>query len=195
MRTFVPFYASCAVALLTGAGCDSATTPLPTGPGAPSIPAPLIPQGEITVQSVQPETGATLTAEECDGGWCVSDFKLAVDVRADQDVAEPWVSVVQRRSTTMCGLGIPGRLPDASTSSCQHCDQIHHGLSGFVEPDRHALPVAGHDDDDGRAVVGRTWPGRGINAGVRTSLYLCPSVTADALAGHTPCESRRPVVG
>ena len=108
MRTFVSFYAFCAVALLTGAGCDSATTPLPTAPGGPSIPAPVIPQGEITVQSVHPETGATLTAEECDGGWCVFDFKLAVDVRVDRDLAEPWVTVSFYDGLQQCaGSGYP----------------------------------------------------------------------------------------
>jgi hypothetical protein len=106
MRTSAPFCALLAVALLTGAGCDEATARLPAAPvAAPAPPpAPVIPEGEIAVLSVQPGAGATLTAEECDGGWCVLDLSLAVDVRLNQAVAEPWVTVSFNDGSQPCAI-------------------------------------------------------------------------------------------
>jgi hypothetical protein len=100
MRTSAPFSVIFAVALLTGAGCDDATTRLPTTPVAPST--PVIPQGVIAVLSVEPGTGATLTAEECDGGWCVVDLNLAVEVSLNQPVAKPWVTVSFNSGSQQC---------------------------------------------------------------------------------------------
>jgi hypothetical protein len=108
MRTSAGFYAFFAVALLAGAGCDQATTPaLPTGPATPG-PASVIPQGQISVLSVQPESGATLTAEPCDGGYCIDDARLTFDVQFDQEVPEPWVTVSFYSGVQRCaGSGYP----------------------------------------------------------------------------------------
>jgi hypothetical protein len=58
----------------------------------------------MAVLSVQPGTGTTLTAEECDGGWCVLDLSLAVDVRLNQAVAEPWVTVSFNNGSQPCAM-------------------------------------------------------------------------------------------
>jgi len=109
MRTSARFSVLCAVALLIVAGCDHSTTfALPTGPGGQAAPAPVIPQGEITALSVQPESGATLTAEPCDGGYCIDDVQLTFDVQLDQDVTEPWVTVSFYNGLQRCaGSGYP----------------------------------------------------------------------------------------
>jgi hypothetical protein len=107
VRTSAPLCVIFAVALLTGAGCDQTLTPLPVVPVAPPAPGPApgpAALGEITVVSVQPGAGATLTAEECDGGWCVLDLSLAVDVRLDQAVAEPWVTVSFNDGSQPCAM-------------------------------------------------------------------------------------------
>lgn len=106
MNTSARFYASFAIALLSVAGCDQPKTP--TGPSAAAAPAPVIPQGQITVQSVQPESGATITGEACDGGYCISDARLAFDVQLDQEVTEPWVTVSFYDGLQRCaGSGYP----------------------------------------------------------------------------------------
>jgi hypothetical protein len=113
MRTSARSYALFVVVLLSGAGCDHDTTStLPTSPITPVAPAPVIPQGQITVLSVQPESGATLTAEPCDGGFCIGDhtthFRLTFDVQLDQDVTEPWVTVSFFSGLQRCaGSGYP----------------------------------------------------------------------------------------
>ena len=91
MRTPARFYAFLAITLLAGAGCDHPTHALPAGPSAPAAPAPAIPAGRITVMSARPEPGATLTADLCDGGYCV-DARFTFEVQVDRDVAEPWVT-------------------------------------------------------------------------------------------------------
>lgn len=90
MKTFARFYASLALAWLTVAGCDQPKTP--TGPSVAAAPA-VASQGQITVLSVEPENGATITAEPCDGGYCNSEVRFAFDVQFNQDVTEPWVAV------------------------------------------------------------------------------------------------------
>ena len=111
MRTCGRFYAFFPFALLTVAGCDKATmSALPTGPGEAAAPAPVVPQGQITVLSVQPESGATLTAEPCDGGYCISDsdVRLTFEVRFDEEVREPWVTVSLYNGLQRCaGSGYP----------------------------------------------------------------------------------------
>jgi hypothetical protein len=103
-------YAFFAIALLTVAGCDRSRTPaLPTAPAAPGL-APVVPQGHIAVLSVRPESGATLTAEPCDGGYCISDtdVRLTFQVQLDRDVNEPWVTVSFDDGMQRCaGSGYP----------------------------------------------------------------------------------------
>jgi len=116
MRTSARFYAFFAVALLAGAGCDQGTTPAPpTGPSAPASPAPVIPQGQIAVLSVLPESGATLVAEPCDGGYCIGEratnLRLTFNVQLDQEVREPWVTVFFYNGSQQCaGSGYPNVL-------------------------------------------------------------------------------------
>ena len=72
----------------------------------------MTPQGQITVVSVQPESGATLIAEPCDGGYCIgersSDIQLTFDVQIDHEVTEPWVTVSFYNGLEKCaGSGYP----------------------------------------------------------------------------------------
>ena len=95
-------------------GCDQATTSAPSVPTAPTAPTPAVPQGQITVRSVQPESGATLVTEPCEPGatyYCTSEGepRLAFDVQFDQEVTEPWVTVSFHNSLNQqcAGSGYP----------------------------------------------------------------------------------------
>jgi hypothetical protein len=98
-----------AAALLPLLGCNQATTSaFPTVPSAPTAPAPVVRQGQITVPSAQPESGATLRAEPCDGGYCIHNVRFTFDVQLNQDVAEPWVTVSLYNGSQRCaGSGYP----------------------------------------------------------------------------------------
>ena len=87
-----------ALALLPLFGCDQAETSAPSVPSAPTAPTPAVSQGQITVRSVQPESGAMLVTEPCEPGatyYCTSEGepRLTFDVRFDQEITEPWVTV------------------------------------------------------------------------------------------------------
>src|SRR5688500_10394098 len=86
-----------AATLLAGSGCDQASTPLiPTSPDTPT--------GKISVRSIRPDSGATLIADRCDGGYCIHDTQLALafDVQLNQDVGEPWVTVSLYNGSQRC---------------------------------------------------------------------------------------------
>jgi len=116
MRRSARFYAFFAVVLLAGAGCDQGTTPAPSmGPTAPVAAARVMPQGQITVLSVQPESGATLVTEPCDGGYCIGEratyLRLTFNVQLDQEVREPWVTAFFYNGSQQCaGSGYPNVL-------------------------------------------------------------------------------------
>jgi hypothetical protein len=101
-----------AVALLPLIGCDQVATP-PSVPSAPTPLAPAGPQGQITVLSVQPESGATLVTEPCEPGatyYCTSEGepRLTFDVELDQEVTEPWVTASFYNGSQRCvGSGYP----------------------------------------------------------------------------------------
>ena len=73
MRFFARIIALPAVVLLALAGCDQ-----------PTAPAAL--QGEITARTLQPDNGATLTAEECLFFYCSDNIQLAFDVQLNQEM-------------------------------------------------------------------------------------------------------------
>ena len=110
MRTPALIAAFLAAALLPFVGCDQTRSAVsPTVPSAPTAPAPVGPQGQITVLSVKPESGATLSGEPCDGGYCIErNVGFTFDVQLDQAVAEPWVTVSLYNGLQRCaGSGYP----------------------------------------------------------------------------------------
>src|SRR5215212_1275689 len=95
-----------AAALLPLVGCDQARSPVsPTVPSAPTVPAPV---GQITVLSVEPDSGATVKVEPCEPGsdyYCPSrgEARLTFDVQLNQAVTEPWVTVSFYNGLQRCG--------------------------------------------------------------------------------------------
>jgi|RhiMethySRZTD1v2_1073278.scaffolds.fasta_scaffold902738_1 hypothetical protein len=101
--------------LLAGAvgGCDSSAASSPTSPSVSPTPSAPVPpaQGQITVLSVQPESGATIVAEPCDGGYCSFDPRFTFDVQLDRSVDEPWVTVSLFSGSQRCASsGFPNTL-------------------------------------------------------------------------------------
>ena len=112
MRTPTRIAVFVAIALLPLVGCEQATTS-PSAPTAPTAPAPAVPEGQINLLSIQPESGATLLAEPCEPGayyYCTGEGepRLTFGVHLDQEVTEPWVTVSFYNGVQRCaGSGYP----------------------------------------------------------------------------------------
>jgi hypothetical protein len=104
MRPSARLYLLLAIALLVGNSCDQQAE-------NPATPTPIVvppPQGEINATSIQPDSGATLDAEVCDGGYCTDDVRFAFDVQLNQDVGEPWLTVRLYDGSRQCAAsGFP----------------------------------------------------------------------------------------
>jgi hypothetical protein len=111
------FVAATLVALVAVNACDDASgrdgsvaNPIPTAPSPPA------PQGEITVRSVTPVSGATLTVQRCEWYSWIEDFcadrsPMTFDVRYGADVSEAVVTAGFYSGSQRCGMAystIPG---------------------------------------------------------------------------------------
>jgi len=99
-----------AVAVLTA--CDGARTQLPSAPSSspPSISPPPLAAGQITLRSIAPGSGATLTVRECPTSFtnsfkdlCSDPAHLTVDVQFERDVSSAVVTATFESGTKRCG--------------------------------------------------------------------------------------------
>ena len=106
------YLAATLVTLFAVSACDgpgrsvSRTNPVPT---APSPPAPPEPQGDITVRSITPESGATLTVRQCEWyplyeDFCADRSPMKFDVRYGADVSESVVTAGFYNGSQRCGV-------------------------------------------------------------------------------------------
>ena len=103
------YLAAALVTLLAVSACDgpSARNSVPNpSPTAPSAPAP---QGEITVRSITPGSGATLTVRRCEWyplyvDFCADRSPMTFDVQYGAHVSEAVVTVGFYNGSQRCGL-------------------------------------------------------------------------------------------
>jgi hypothetical protein len=96
-----------AASLLTLGACDGRSSSLPTGPQA-VVTTPSVPQGQITVVSLQPDNAATLKAVRCEPAepiYCNRDAQLKFNVQLNQDVAAVALSTDFYNGSQQCASG------------------------------------------------------------------------------------------
>jgi hypothetical protein len=118
-----------AVAALTA--CDGGRTQLPTAPSSPPPSAspppspspPLSASGQITLRSIAPGSGATLTVRECPTSFtdsfkdlCSDPAHMTVDVEFGRDVSTAVVTAAFYSGTKRCGVASSGPSPFAAGS-------------------------------------------------------------------------------
>ena len=118
-----------AVAALTA--CDGGRTQLPTAPSSlppstsppPSPSPPPSASGQITLRSIAPGSGATLTVRECPTSYtdsfkdlCSDPAHMTVDVQFERDVSTAVVTAGFYRGTKRCGIAYSGPSPFAAGS-------------------------------------------------------------------------------
>jgi hypothetical protein len=99
------------VALSTLAGCDGQNI---SPSRISTAPSPQVPEGQITLQSIAPPSGATLPVEKCQyypsrldlDFWemCADHLSITFDVEFDADVRDAVVTAGFYRGTQRCGL-------------------------------------------------------------------------------------------
>jgi hypothetical protein len=114
------YLAATLVALLAVSACDddpsarnvSSTNPVPTAPAPPA------PVGDITLRSIIPESGATLTVRPCEWyplyeDFCADRSPMRFDVQYEASVAEAVVTAGFYSGSQRCGIAysaLPGPL-------------------------------------------------------------------------------------
>jgi hypothetical protein len=106
------------VALSTLAGCDGQNV---SPSRISTAPSPQVTEGQITLQSISPPSGATLPVEECQfypsrldlDFWemCADQLNMTVDVEFEADVRDAVVTAGFYRGTQRCGLAMSQTKP------------------------------------------------------------------------------------
>ena len=109
------------------AACDDGRSrPIPGSPlpSAPSLPTPPpASMSQITIRSIAPGSGATLTVRECPFSFtsnfkdlCAERLQMTVDVEFGSSVSNAVVTASFYSGTTRCGIAYSGSAPFAAGS-------------------------------------------------------------------------------
>jgi hypothetical protein len=112
-------YLSAAVLIfVTLSACDSssvrdASFPNPTAPASPPAPPPPAAQGDITIRSIEPASGARLAVRECEWySWyvdmCADRAPMTFDVLYRGSVSEAVVTAGFYKNVSRCGIAYSG---------------------------------------------------------------------------------------
>ena len=116
------------VALATLTACDGGANQLPARPPrvqlptAPSPPSSTTASGQITVRSIAPGSGATLTVRECAShlfdfkSLCAEPLQMTVDLEFTSPVPNAVVTASFYNGSQRCGVAYSGPVPLAAGS-------------------------------------------------------------------------------